>query len=135
MALENYDQVWMYNHLLYLLYWAVNAGVLYLLFRVWPQSVVLGVNKFVAGEAAVYGGFWLTFIVWVIWDFAIGQEFRLDNNAAWIYFLAANVLGVWVVTRLSGVTGVRVDGLEWIVVTALALNWVQRTVWTKLVGR
>ena len=124
----------MYNHILYLLYWGVNAGVLYLLAGVFPESVVLGVNKFVAGEAAIYGGFWMTFIVWTIWDFATAQEFKFDSGTGWVYFLAANVLAVWAVGKMESVTGVYVAGLQWVMVVALVTNWLQRTAWSKLVG-
>jgi len=102
---------------------------------VFPETVQLGINKFVEVEAAVYGGFWMTFIVWTIWDFSLAREFKFSPTMAWVYFLAANMLAVWAVARLGTITGVGVAGLEWIVVVAVAANWLQRGVWSKLVGR
>ena len=124
----------MYNHLLYLLYWLVNGLVLYLGARLFPDNVLLGVNKFVEVEAAVYGGFWMTFVVWTIWDFATAQQFKFSKNMAWVYFAAANVLAVWAIGRLAAVTGVRIIGVEWVAVVAVAANWLQRGVWNKLVS-
>ena len=126
----------MYNHLLYLVYWGVNAVVIYAAGSLSGGAVELGVNKFVPFEAAVYGGFWMTFIVWTVWDFAIARGYKLGTGmTGMVYFLAANVLGMWAVTKLGVITGIRISDWLWLVGMALVCNFAQRLVRERLAGK
>lgn len=124
----------MYNHLLYLLYWLVNAIVIFVLGWMFPHQIALGVNKFIPLEAAIYSGFWLTFFVWSMWDFAIVREVKLEAAPAFIYFLLVNFLGFWLISHYSGFTGMRVDGW-WLFVLAVTADIFQRFAWNAMVGR
>lgn len=126
----------MYNHLLYLAYWGVNAVVFWGLGRMYPEAVLLGVNKFGAMEAAVYSGFWLTFVVWVLWDFVLAQGGNFGSGwAAYTYFFAANAVGVGVVTVFGGVTGTRVVSVLGVVMVGAVANMLQYWMKEKLLGR
>ncbi len=125
----------MYNHLLYLLYWLVNAVVLFGLSWIFPNSVILGTNKFVPLEAAIYSGFWLTFFIWTMWDFIIAREVKLEPAPlAFIYFLFVNILGIWIVTYAGRYTGIAVAGW-WILVVAVFADSLQRLAWKLVVKR
>ncbi len=125
----------MYNHLLYLLYWVVNALMFLVLSWFFPDIVGLGGNKFIPVEAAIYSGFWLTFVVWTMWDLVISRQVKLEpEGLAFGYFLIVNVLGVWLVTYAVKYTGLQVAGW-WVWVVGAAVNSLQRLVWNWLIKR
>ena len=98
-----------------------------------PDLLRLGVNKFTPIEAAVYSGFWMVFIMWVVWDFSLARGFKLGRETGWIYFLAANVLAVMAVSVFSTFTGLRAS-VGGIFVLAVVANAIQREFWGKLVS-
>ena len=124
----------MYNHLLYLLYWLVNAAVILALGWMFPNFVQLGVNKFIPLEAAIYSGFWLTFFVWSMWDFVLLRGVKIEGAPAFVYFLMANFIGFWLLSYASRYTGLVVDGW-WLVVLALLANFGQRLAWKWVIKR
>lgn len=124
----------MYNHLLYLVYWIINTVILYGASILLPEVVALGVNKFTPIEAAVYSGFWMVFVTWVVWDFSLARGFKLGRESGWIYFLAGNILGVMAISVFAAFTGTRAT-IVGIFVLALAANAIQRELWWKLVSK
>lgn len=125
----------MYNHILYLAYWGVNTAAIFVLNRLFPEEIVLGVNKFVPVESAVYSGFWLTFFVWTLWDLAVFRKIKLSPKpVAFIFFLIANCFGILVISLASKYTGMKIWGW-WIWGAALTTNIFQRWVWSRIVGR
>lgn len=123
-----------YNHLLYLLYWLVNASVIFVLGWMFPGQIALGVNKFVPLEAAIYSGFWLTFFVWSLWDFVIMRGVKLEGTPAFVYFLMANFIGFWLLSYASRYTGLTSEGW-WILVLAVVANFGQRLAWRLVIKR
>lgn len=110
----------MYNHRLYLLYWIISAAVLYAGFWARPELVILGNGRFTAIDGMLYAGFWLTFIVWSMWDVVISWGGKLGNTwKAWVYFGIVNVAGVWLVSRWPNLTGLKIE--DWMVIAALGL--------------
>ncbi len=112
-----------YNHLLYLVYWIVNAGVLYVVGKLFPAEVMLGVNKFNALEAAIYAGFWMSFVVWTCWDLLIAR--KADFGSGWgvyAYFFVTNIVGVGIISVFYGITGVSISSMWWVLVVGALAN-------------
>ena len=123
----------MYNHILYLVYWAINGGLILATFLVDPNSVILGNNRMTPWEASIYAGFWLTFVVWSFWDILIAGGVKLGQGfSAWIYFALVNLLGMYLVSSLTKYTGLSIAYPILIVALALLANLIQRFVWTKI---
>src|SRR3972149_1067978 len=96
----------MYNHFLYFSYWILNSLVLYLFFLVFGDSVVLGNWRFGALESAIYSGFWVTFLLWTFWDFALAKGVKFDNWLTTLgYFWLVNTFSFWLTSRFSQYAG------------------------------
>src|SRR3972149_11378843 len=125
----------MYNHLLYFSYWIVNVLVLYTFTFLAPGSVVLGNWRFSPVESAIYAGFWVTFFVWVLWDFAIAKGVKFDSALVTLgYFWSANIFAFWLVSRFSEFAGFGIASYLWAVVVALGAYFAQRIVRKLVVG-
>ena len=124
----------MYNHLLYLLYWLVNAVVIFVFGWVAPDAVTLAMNKYDAPETAIYSGFWLTFFVWSMWDFVIVRQVKMEAATAFIYFLFVNFIGVWLISLYSKYTGMMTDWW-WLFALALVANIAQRVARNTAIGQ
>lgn len=104
----------MYNHLLYVLYWSINTLIIKLTFILFPYEVVLGTYRLNPTEAAIYSGFWVTFIIWTAWDFAIARKINLQKPAKnFIYFLLVNIVAIWVVARFAPLSGMGIVNFWW----------------------
>ena len=126
----------MYNHLLYFSYWIVNAVVLYV-FSIWfGGDVVLGNWRFGALESAIYSGFWVTFLLWSFWDFAIAKGVKFDSALVTLgYFWSANIFAFWLVSRFSEFAGFGIASYLWAIAIALFAYIVQRLTRRFVVGR
>ena len=125
----------MYNHLLFLSYWLVNTTVLFLASLFIP-AIRLGVERFNSFESAFYAGFWLTFFIWVFWDFAIARKFQLDKKGITLtFFLFVNSISVWAVSRFYFITGFELTNYLWALVIGLLATLLQRVVWKLVVLR
>lgn len=126
----------MYNHLLYLLYWAVNFLVILGLGQIFPADIVLGNYKFTAVEAAIYSGFWVTMLVWSIWDFVYVRGVKVDRvSGAFLFFFLFNSLAFWLVARFSHLVGLGISGFYWALVLGFTANILQRFVWRLLLDK
>jgi hypothetical protein len=124
----------MYNHLLYFTYWLGNTLVLYIFSLVFPANVILGNYRFSPIESAIYAGFWVTFFVWVLWDFALAKGVKFDSMIVTLgYFWAANIFGYWLVSRFSQVAGFGISGYIWAFAIGLGAYFVQRLGWKLIV--
>ena len=125
----------MYNHLMYFAYWVINSFVLYLATWVLPEkSVTLGNWRFSSIESSIYAGFWITFLIWVCWDFAMAKKFNLRNKiVSFFFFLFVNAISIWVVSRFSNITGFEVINYQWILAIGFVATIFQRVPW-KFVG-
>ncbi|MBI5044623.1 MAG: hypothetical protein HZC02_01745 [Candidatus Levybacteria bacterium] len=124
----------MYNHLLYLGYWIVNSLLLYLLSFFLPD-INLGNDRLRLIESAIYAGFWLTFCVWVWWDFTIARKIRFGKAASLLAFFIINCFGLLAVSRFSFMTGFTIDLSFWIFVVGAIMTLCQRVVWRVIVGK
>lgn len=125
----------MYNHLLYFTYWLFNSIVLYVFGLVFPANIILGNWRFNPIESAIYAGFWVTFFLWVLWDFAIAKGVRFDSGAVILgYFWTANTFAFWIVSRFSQVAGFGITNYLWAFAIGLGAYIVQRIAWKLVVG-
>jgi len=119
----------LYNHILYFTYWLVSFVVFYVLHLVFPESVVLGNWRFSAIEAAIYSSFWLTFFIWIIWDYLMARNTNLKSGVSvWLYFAAVNTVGIWIIARLPHFLGLGIASWFWALVLGILANWLQRIV-------
>ncbi len=119
----------MYNHLLYFSYWLVNALVIYLFNNFFGSDVVLGNWKFGVVEASLYASFWVTFVIWCFWDFAIAKGLQFDSPVVVFgYFWVVNLFAFWLVSRFSSYFGFGVTSYFWPAVIALVAHALQRWV-------
>jgi hypothetical protein len=126
----------MYNHLLYFTYWLFNSVVLYVFGLIFPTNVVLGNWRFSPIEAAIYAGFWVTFFVWVLWDFAIAKGIKFDTGIVTLgYFWSANIFAFWIVSRFSQYAGLGITSYLWALAIGIVAYVTQRLAWSLIVGR
>jgi hypothetical protein len=123
----------MYNHILYFYFWLANALVLLLGRWFFPMDVVLGSWRFSPLEAAIYTGFWQTFMVWLFWDFALGRRIDLSRPVVrLVYFYPVNVFSVWLVARFANYSGLGISSFIMAFILGLAgfilQQWVRRRV-------
>jgi hypothetical protein len=126
----------MYNHLLYFSYWLGNSAVLYLFGLVLPTYIRLGNWRFSPIESAVYAGFWITFFVWVLWDFALAKGVKFDSGAVILgYFWCANVFAIWLISRFSQVAGFGIASYLWAFAIATLAFIIQRFAFRLVAGK
>jgi len=124
----------MYNHILYFTYWLFNSSILFIFSYILPGNIVLGNWRFGPLEAAVYAGFWVTFFVWILWDFAMAKGLKFDSKAVTLgYFWAANMFAFWIVSRFSQYTGLGITNYFWAIVAGFGGFLVQRLAWRLIV--
>jgi hypothetical protein len=125
----------MYEHLLFFLYWFFNSLAIYLLGVIFPSSVVLGTWRLTSIEASLYAGFWLTFFVWTMWEFMLVRKVKLEPcSLRFIFFLAVNFVGVWIVSRYAYHTGLGIVSFWWALLIGTAANLLQLASW-RLFGK
>lgn len=121
----------MYNHLMYFAYWVINSFVLYAASWLIPdKNVTLGNWRFNSIESALYAGFWMTFLIWVAWDFAMARKFSLNKKiVAFLFFLCINFMSIWVVSRFSSITGFELKNYLWGVAIGFIITLLQKVPW------
>ena len=120
---------------MYFAYWVINSLVLYLANLLLPGNVVLGNWRFSSIESSIYAGFWLTFLIWVFWDFEIAKKFNLKKKIVFFgFFLLVNSISIWVVSRFSNITGFALINYKWALIIGFIATIFQKLPW-KFVGR
>lgn len=121
---------------MYFTYWLFNAAILYVFGFAFSGNVVLGNWRFGMVESAIYAGFWVTFFVWVLWDFALAKGVKFDTVVVKLgYFWLANSFAFWLVARFSEYVGLGITNYLWAFTLGLAAHLVQRLAWRIVVGR
>ena len=120
----------MENRLLYIFFWPL---LLFLAATIFTADVVLGTYRFSTLEAAVYSGFWITFLAWVVWDFIKARGVSLSNRAFGVTILwLANSAAVWMVARFAHLTGLGISSYRWALLLGLIVALAQGTVWANV---
>lgn len=120
----------MYNHIMYLSYWIINSLVLYVANLFLPQNVMLGDWRFNTVESSIYAGFWLTFLVWIFWDFAIARKFSPKKGFAFFFFFfLVNSISLWIVSLFPNYTGFSFYNDQWALIIGFVLAILQQISW------
>lgn len=126
----------MYNHLLFFSYWVVNALVLWGFNSFFGGDVVLGNWRFSILESVIYSGFWVTFLIWSFWDFALAKGMKFDNAPTTFgYFFLVNAFSFWLVSRFSEYAGFGITGWAWVFAIGVVAHLVQRLLRKVVVGK
>lgn len=89
---------------------------------------MLGNFRFSPIEAAIYSGFWMTFILWVFWDFAIAKKILDKTSTRFTFFFGANLFALWAVTKFSYFTGFGQIDLLQMLIAGVLFTFLQRVV-------
>ena len=129
----------MYNHVLYIAYWAVNTTTLYVASLFLPKgTILLGSWRFNPFEASLYSGFWITFLIWAWWDFAVARRFQISSRnivIVFAYFLFVNVFSLWAVSVFSSFTGFVLVNFQWALIIGAVTTVLQRVTFSFIVAR
>ena len=119
----------MYNHLLYIAFWATNSLILILASAFAGDYVQLGGVRFNNIESGIYAGFWITFIVWAFWDFSMGRRYNLQKKyRSFLFFFLVNVFAYWAVSKFNNWVGYTLIDFTWVFVLALIATFFQRII-------
>lgn len=95
-----------------------------------PDSVVLGNFKFSGLEASIYAGFWMTFLIWVFWDFARAKGMKFDEGIVrFFYFWLVNSFALWIIARFPYIAGFGIDSYLWAFVIGFLTISLHNFVW------
>ena len=119
----------MYNHLLYIAFWAINTLILILGSAFAGEYVRLGNSRFTNIEAGVYAGFWITFIVWAFWDFSMGRRYNLQKKyRSFIFFFLVNIFAFWAASKFEHWIGYKLLDFSWVFVLSFIATFSQRII-------
>ena len=118
-------------------YWIINSIVLFTASLIIPNhALVLGSWRFSGIEASIYAGFWLTFLIWIWWDFAIARRFNSYKKfVAFSFFFMVNVSSILVLSRFSSVTGLVLLNFWWAFIIGIVTTVFQKVVWRLIVKK
>lgn len=121
------------NSILFFIYWLVNYLVIYLFSLLFPNMIVLGSFRLPAIPSAIYSGFWLTFVVWCLWEYMFVRNVDFDTDEFKnLYSLFVNILGIWLISRYSEYTGLGIVSIGWVFVLATVAMIVQKIINEKI---
>ena len=107
----------------FLVYWTVNAALIWVVGLMVPKNVVLGNQYIQPLWASPLTGFILA-TVYVLAEssiHSIKMMVKTDYQNK-LFLLIVNTLGVYVVTRLALILGVGVTSIVWVGVVAIAIS-------------
>lgn len=111
--------------------WVVNSLLFVILSQVLAANIILGNDRVVAPMAMVFGGLVLTLFVYAVEPVLKKAGYRgKDKKLMLLFYLAANVVGVWIVKRLERITGVGISNTVYVVLFAVVATFAQWAVMT-----
>lgn len=124
------------NLVLWLSIAVVNAIVLYAAALLYPAAVVLGNANLSNWMAVIITSVLLTVILWLVKPVMKAANLKLKGDwAINITYLAANMVGLWVLARLANYVGFGVSSFVVVIVLGLILSLVQFAVWKAVGGK
>lgn len=107
--------VWVVNSLLFVIFSQILAG-----------NVILGNDRVVAPIALVFGGLILTLFIYAADPVIkkVGYKGK-DKKLMFLFYLVANIIGVWVIKRLERITGVGISSTMFVVFFAVVATFAQ----------
>jgi hypothetical protein len=112
--------------------WALNSILFLLANNYYPKSYVLGNAVMMPVIAGVVAGFLLTFFLLVVRG--LSTNFKKPRYKAFAYYFLANSVGIWLIARLSVVSGFGIANFKLafcLGLVATLLQWLLRQVLKK----
>jgi hypothetical protein len=110
----------------YLVYWVINALLLYLSEMVFPTRYTLGNSFLEPYQAVVITSFFWNFLLWNARPFlkTLDIDFDCKTNMA-VGCLLINFAIVWMIARYSVLTGVGISSSLYVFILAFVANFAQ----------
>jgi uncharacterized membrane protein YvlD (DUF360 family) len=115
----------MKKYLPLVVYWLVNSFIVYLVFCLYPNSVVLGNGWLGSFFSALVTGLFIVVIDRLAKH--INKLLLHFKNRFRMFglYLAANVIGFWVLARIPSITGYGITRFTWAIVLGVVTTLVQ----------
>ena len=113
----------------FILFWLIDAIVLYLSVLVMPLYFVLGSRTVSVYAAAFVAGFTWTLIVWLLKPLIFLFTKLKGTVAMFIFYLILNFVALWITARLGPIVGFGTTRFVWLIPVAIAANIVQYMFW------
>lgn len=111
--------------------WVCNSLLFVIFGQILASSIVLGNDRVVAPMALVFGGLILTLFVYAVEPVIKKSGYRgKDKKIMFLFYLVANIIGIWVIKRLERITGVGIASTVYVVLFAAVAAFAQWAVMT-----
>jgi len=103
----------------FLALWVLNSISLAVLSQIFSSSIVLGNAVLSRGLASVFSAFLMTIIFFLVPASAEKAEIKVKDGRLWIVLdFVALVIGIWIVKRLSVLTGLGISNILFVILVA-----------------
>lgn len=103
--------------------WVINSVLLVVITQILSGSVVLGNAVLSKGLAAVFSGFLITMVFFLVPVAVEKFELKVKDFRLWLILdFGALVVGIWVVKRLSVLTGLGIENILLVLVIAIVVT-------------
>ena len=107
----------------FLAIWVVNSILLAVLSQIFSSSVVLGNAVLSKGLASVFSAFLVTIVFFLVPVAAEKAEITVKDSRVWIVLdFIALVIGIWLVKRLSVLTGLGISSVIFVIIVAILVS-------------
>lgn len=104
----------------FLAVWVVNSILLAVISQIFSSSVVLGNAVLSKGLASVFSAFLLTIVFFLVPVAVEKAEIGVKDWRLWVVFdFVAFVIGIWIVKRLSVLTGLGISNVLFVLLVAV----------------
>lgn len=125
----------------FLSFWLINSLFLYLAAFALPLHFVLG-NFWLSPVAAIFfAGFWITAVIQAAEPILKRLNITLKGSPQmFLFYWVSNTVAIWLVARVSHLTGFGISRFYWAIFLGLVLNFAQWGLWrllkeAKLLGK
>lgn len=103
--------------------WVVNSILLVVISQIFKNSVVIGNEALSKGMAAVFAGFLITIVFFLVPVAVEKSGTKIKDYKLWVVLdFVALIIGVWVVKRLSVLTGLGIVNILFVLVVAMLVT-------------
>lgn len=107
-------------------FWIATSVMLLICSAIFGNNVVLGNDRVSGSMAAVFAGFILTGINYLVPKALAKSDFKVKKESQWaIIFLISNAIVVWIIKRLAQITGLGISSILYVVVVAILVTVAQ----------
>lgn len=106
--------------------WVLNSLVFLVFQQILGDNVVLGNDRVAAPMAMVFSGLLLTIAIYSVEPIIGKTSFKVrDKRVMAVFYIIANVLGIWIIKRLERITGVGISSSMYVVIMGLVATFAQ----------